>query len=285
MMEAEKTPPPMNRALPHILVDSKQSQPIERERAYFICSTQNRESGGILNNSDLQTSIFSRSRIQSDGDTGVIPRYVGPANNNALGTSGVTPRTLAPLVPKRISILKEDGNLLPPCPSVSPIPFRNHLRSENSSADGSLFYNSKFNTEDQGQEQPREYPRSPPWRWLLNISGGLACIAPLGLLAIRNKLVGTIVSSVTISLAFTALVIALVKMRLKSSRDDYEELEGANSKILQPQSRNIVTIFEESETCPSDQHQESTKSCSSKPALEVDQTCTNQIVTQTKSNS
>ena len=38
-------------------------------------------------------------------------------------------------------------------------------------------------------------------------------------------------------------------------RGDYDELEGGNSKILPPQSRNIATILEETETYSSDQHQ------------------------------
>jgi len=263
MMKEEKTPHTINRALPVIIVESKETQPIERERAFFICSTQNRQSGGIQNNSDLQTSIFSRSRIQSDGNPAANPAIIASSNNIVTGRAF---KPLTPLVHKRISSVKDDGNLLPPCPSVSPIPFRNHMRSENSSADGSVFYNSKFNTEDILQEPRGEYPRSPPWRWLLNISGGLTFISPLGLLAINNKVVGGIVSSVTIFLAFVALVIALVKMNLKSSRDDYAEIEGGNSKLLPPQSRNIQTILEE--TYSSEQHQETTRSSSWKPTLE-----------------
>ena len=72
------------RALPHIIVQSNENQPIERERAFFICSTQNRESGGVQNNSDLQTSIFSRSRLQSDGDPAANPRFIA-TNNNVQG--------------------------------------------------------------------------------------------------------------------------------------------------------------------------------------------------------
>jgi len=151
----------------------------------------------------------------------------------------------------RISSVKEDGkNYFSPCPSVSPILHRNQAY-DTSQLDGSIFYTSKGNTVDQTEAPPVERVRSPPWRWLLNVSGGLALIAPIGLLAIKNSLIGILVSCFTLLVSITSLVTALVKMR----RYGYSEVEGGNmTKICPPHTRMIDTIIEESETGSSEQH-------------------------------
>eukprot|EP00088_Acartia_fossae_P062050 TRINITY_DN7470_c0_g2_i16.p1 TRINITY_DN7470_c0_g2~~TRINITY_DN7470_c0_g2_i16.p1 ORF type:complete len:269 (+),score=27.92 TRINITY_DN7470_c0_g2_i16:59-865(+) len=249
MMEEVKTPKIFASSsvsnIPTIVIDSGQTSEVNLEntrleRSFVILPRPRFDSS--CPQLDLEAGRLTRAKNETSlNRIGVQPdSSVGGGVSFGVGRPMHTPRN-------RISSVREDGRcMLPTCASVSPIMHRSQLSSEMSTSDGSVFYSSKTSrvTEDNLQ---RSGQRSLLWRWLLNISGGLACISPLGLLAIKNGFIGTLISLITILLALVTLVIALVKMRLSNSREDYSELEGCNTKILPPYTRNIDTIFEDTE--------------------------------------
>jgi len=149
----------------------------------------------------------------------------------------------------RISSVKAEGRCrLPTCSSVSPILHRSRIENRTPSYPPSVFYASKNENTSSTDDTPIIKAREFPWRWMLNIAGGLAFIAPLGYLSIKDGLVGICMSMTISLLALISLVFALAKMPSKKDRNEYTDIIGANHKILPALStRNVDTILEENE--------------------------------------